>query len=315
MEASSVDSVREQSEQILNGWLTSCTRNRKIARNTVAIGIVVLDHLRRACPVSRDDVISQGGEVSGARSGLGKTLELYNIPSSYLKEVTTRQGHQDGQRLFEQFEWGGIFHDLAEVDRETILQERIQELRQIATEWLQRQNLKLDIDRRQSPAAWIGEIVSNAKGRSGGVVEQQLVGAKLAKRYTGIEIPNHPAHAGDRQTDRTGDFALQRTVYHVTSAPSRSVLQKCAQNIRVGLHPILLVPEEQRNRAQILAQDEGIHKDMMIVAIEDFVAVNIVEMASQEDTDFFSVLQDIIELYNRRLAQVETDLSLQIEVR
>lgn len=315
MEVSSVDRIRQQSEQILSEWLASCTRNGKIARNTVAIGIVVLDHLRRAYPVERDSVISQGGEVSGARSSLGKTLESYNIPSNYLKEVTTRQGHQDGQRLFVQFEWGGIFHELLEVEREAILQERIRDLRQLADEWLQRQNLKLDIDRRQSPATWIGEIVSNAKGRSGGVVEQQLVGAKLAKRYTTVEIPNHPAHAGDRQTDRTGDFALQRTVYHVTSAPSRSVLQKCAQNIRVGLHPILLIPEEQRNRAQILAQDEGIYKEMMIVAIEDFIAVNIVEIAAQENTDFFSVLQDIIELYNRRLTEVETDLSLQIEVR
>jgi len=281
----------------------------------VAIGIVVLDHLRRACPVSRDAVISQGGEVSGARSGLGKILETYGIPSGYLKEVTTRQGHQDGQRLFEQFAWGRLFEELTEEDRESLLQELITELHSIANEWLKRQNLKLDIDRRQSPAAWINEIVESAKGRSGGVVEQQLVGAKLAKRFTGIDISNHPAHAGDRQTDRTGDFVVQQAVYHVTSAPSRNVLQKCTQNIRAGLHPILVVPEEQRNRAQILAQDEGIHREMTIIAIEDFVAVNIIELAAEENKDFFSILREIVDVYNTRLAKVETDLSLQIEVR
>lgn len=309
------EEIKIRSNQILTEWLDSCTRHGKIARNTVAIGIVVLDHLRYACPVLRDAVISQGGEVSGARSGLGKILESYGIPSGYLKEVTTRQGHQDGQRLFDQFVWGSLFVDIPEDDRDALLLELIASLRDIANEWLKRQNLKLDIDRRQSPAAWINVIVESAKGRSGGVVEQQLVGAKLAKRFKDINISNHPAHAGDRQTDRTGDFVIQQAIYHVTAAPSRNVLQKCAQNIRAGLHPLLLIPEEQRNRAQILAQEEGIHKEMTIIAIEDFVAVNIIELAAEENKDFFTVLKEIVALYNRRLAEVETDLSLQIEVR
>ena len=111
------DEIKKQSVQILREWLESCTRNGKIARNTVAMGIVVFDHLRRACPVSRAEVISQGGEVSGARSGLGKILESYGIPSGYLKEVTTRQGHQDGQRLFDQLEWGRLLAGLTEDEK------------------------------------------------------------------------------------------------------------------------------------------------------------------------------------------------------
>lgn len=220
-----VEEVKQQSRQILSEWLDSCTRRGKIARNTVAVGIVVLDHLRRACPTLRDEVISQGGEVSGARSGLGIILKSYNIPSSYLKEVTTRQGHQDGQRLFEQFEWGKKLAELPEDERETLLLELVEDLKNLANVWLKRQNLKLDIDRRQAPTTWVNVIVENAKGRSGGVVEQHLVGAKLARRFREMEIPNHPAHAGDRQTERAGDFTISQLVYHVTSAPSRDVLQ------------------------------------------------------------------------------------------
>lgn len=315
MRNAQVKEVKEQSRQILIEWLDSCTRRGKIARNTVAIGIVVLDHLRRSCPVSRDEVISQGGEVSGARSGLGTILESYDIPSSYLKEVTTRQGHQDGQRLFEQLEWGKKLAKIPENERETLLWELVEDLRNLANEWLKRQNLKLDIDRRQAPTTWVNVIVENAKGRSGGVVEQHLVGAKLARRFRGMEIPNHPAHAGDRQTERAGDFAISQLVYHVTSAPSRDVLQKCVKNVRVGLHPVLLIPREQENKAQILAQDEGIDKELTIVSIEDFVALNIIELATEESKDFFSVLKEIVEIYNKRLSEVETDLSLQIEVR
>jgi hypothetical protein len=299
----------------LRTWLQSCTRNGKISRNTIAIGIVVLNHLRRASPVQREQVISQGGEVAGARSGLGTTLELYGIPKRYLKEVTTRQGHQDGQRLFELFGWGSKFSQISDADRDLIILELIGVLQEQAIAWLNRPNLKIDIDRHHSPVSWINIIIENAKGISGGIVEQQLVGAKLKKRFGGIEIPNHPAHAADRQTDRDGDFAVAHIVYHVTSAPSLGVLQKCAANIRLGLRPVLLVPREHLTKAQVLTQMEGIEKTLVIHAIEEFVTQNIMEMAVVEKKDCFTILKEIVDIYNQRLSEVETDLSLRIEIR
>jgi hypothetical protein len=310
-----MEKLQRESRAILAKWLESCTRNNRISRNTVAMGIVVLNHLNRNCPVSRDDVISQGGEIGGARSGLGKILESYGIPNTYLKEITTRQGHQDGQRLFELFEWGKKFIHLTAKERETILFDLVEVLRSLANDWLKRQNLKLDLDRRQAPATWINVIVENAKGRSGGIVEQQLVGAKLARRFQGVDVPNHPAHAGDKQTERMGDFTISNLVYHVTAAPSRNVLQKCADNLKVGLHPILLIPRDQENKARVLAQDEGIDQQLTIISIESFIAMNIIELATDQGTDFFSVLKEIVAIYNARLSAVETDLSLQIEVR
>lgn len=175
--------------------------------------------------------------------------------------------------------------------------------------------MKLDLDRQQAPTTWINLIVENAKQRSGGVVEQHLVGAKLERRFKHVTVSNHPAHAGDRQTARAGDFTIAKLVYHVTATPSRNVIQKCAENIKAGLQPILLVPGEQEYRAKALAQDEGIDKDLAIVSIEAFVALNIMELAIEENKDFFAILQEIVHIYNRRLAEVETDLSLQIEVR
>ncbi|MCB0174989.1 MAG: DUF4928 family protein [Anaerolineae bacterium] len=310
-----VDQIKQESHQALDEWIISCTRGGKVSRNTVSVGIVVLDQLYQNCPVSRDEVISPGGEVKGARSGLSNILERYGIPSRYLKEVTTRQGHQDGQRLFEAFDWGNKLVDLLLEDRNKLLLELIEKLSEVASQWLRRQNLKLDIDRRQAPTAWVNLIVENAKQRSGGVVEQHLVGAKLERRYKDIDIPNHPAHAADRQTSRAGDFTIAQMVYHVTATPSRNVIQKCAENIRIGLHPILLVPSNQEYKATALAQDEGVDRELTIISIEAFVALNIIELATEENKDFFGVLQDIVQIYNRRLAEVETDLSLRIEVR
>lgn len=309
------ETIKAECRQVFDAWIVSCTRGGKVSRNTVAVGIVVLDHLRKTCPVSKEDVITSGGEVKGARSGLGNTLEAYGIPASYLKEVTTRQGHQDGQRLFEQFEWGSKLTHLAPAERELILRELMDVLTNYGMDWLRRQNLKLDIDRRQTPATWIHLIVEGAKPRSGGIVEQHLVGAKLERRFNRHSIPNHPAHAGDSQTSRAGDFEISRLVYHVTATPFRSVIKKCAENLRAGLHPVLLVPADQENKARILAQDEGIDQEFLIVSIETFIALNIIELATEENKDFFGVLKEIVEIYNRRLAAVETDLSLQIQVR
>lgn len=309
-----MEQLKKESHEILAKWLESCTRSQKISRNTVAMGIVVLDHLRKNCPVSREMVISRGGEVTGARSGLVRTLKSYDIQDGYLKEITTRQGHQDGQRLFEMFEWGGKFSGLTEEERDTLILSLIDTLRHLTSEWFKRQNLKLNIDRRQAPSTWVNIIVENAKGRSGGIVEQQLVGAKLVRRFQGVDIPNHPAHAADRQTDRAGDFRVSNMVYHVTAAPSRNVLLKCAENLRAGLHPILLIPREQENKVRYLAQDEGIDQELTIISIESFIALNIIEMATDENKDFFGVLKEIVEIYNARLSDVETDLSLRIEV-
>ncbi|MCC6145993.1 MAG: DUF4928 family protein [Anaerolineaceae bacterium] len=315
MNSTEIEDIKHQSRDILMRWIESCTRHGKIARNTVAMGIVVIDHLRRACPAFHDEVISPGGEISGARSGLGKTLEFYDIPGNYLKEITTRQAHQDGQRLFAQLEWGAKLAEIPVEERDETLLELLVILKSFAYEWLKRQNLKLDVDRRQSPTTWVKIIIENAKGRSGGIVEQHLVGAKLARRFKDISLPNHPAHAGDKQTERTGDFVVSSLVYHVTSSPSRNVLEKCSQNIKSGLHPILLVPREQENKARILAQYESSEHEITIVSIEDFIALNIIELATEENKDFFSILKEIVDIYNLRLAEVETDLSLQIDVR
>jgi hypothetical protein len=307
--------LEQESQQILNAWLESCTRSKKVSRNTISVGIVVMDHLLQKCPVLREDVVSQGGEIKGARSGLGNILEKHGVPRRYLKEVTTRQGHQDGQRLFADFDWGQKFAGLPESQRQPLIEDLIARLADKAHAWLKRQNLKLNIDRRQSPTAWIGLIIENAKSRSGGIVEQHLVGAKLARRFQQSSIPNHPAHAADRQTSRSGDFVIANIVYHVTATPGRSVIEKCAENVKAGLLPILLVPNSQVMKATALAEDEGVDSEMSVISIEAFVAMNIIELATEANTDFFALLQEIVQLYNDRLAEVETDLSLQIKIR
>lgn len=307
--------IREHSFALLGKWLKSCTRGGKISRNTVAVGIVIFDHLRLKCPVTTEDMLSRGKEIKGARAGLTVTLSKYGIPSSYLKEATTRQVHQDGQVLLDLFDWGALFDALTPQERDQLLRDLIELLVGKAKEWMSRQSLRLDIDRGQTPSYWVHLILDRSEGRSGGIVEQHLVGAKLSRRYQEATLPNHPAHAADVQTDRHGDFQIQKTVYHVTGAPTPNVIEKCQKNLKSGLHPILLVPASKKERAVALAEVESVEFQITIMSIEDFVALNIIEMAIGEQRDFFGILKEIVGVYNRRLAEVETDMSLQIEVR
>lgn len=314
-----IHAAQHEALDILKVWLTSCTRGSKVSRNTIAVGLVVLDHLRsasqRAQIVSREDVISPGGEIRGARSGLSSVLSKYGIPARFLKETTTRQAPQDGQRLFEAFSWGAKYAALPQHVQEQLWQSLLAHLKAQADEWFQRENIKPDIDRRQAPTAWLHTIVEEAKGKSGGVVEQHLVGAKLTQRFKHLPIDNHPAHAADQQTSRDGDFRIADNVYHVTAAPGPAVIAKCSRNLQDGLRPILLIPDEQKTKAKVFAEAANIDRELTILSIEDFVSLNLIEMAIQESSDAFSILKTVIETYNRRLSEVETDLSLRIELR
>ena len=309
-----ITAAQVRNQQKLDEWLTSCTRAGKVSRNTIAIGIVVLDWLRSAKSVSPDIVLSQGQEIKNARSGLKMVLGKYGLPETYLKEVTTRQAPHDGRRLFEIYGWGNAFQDTDSVDRDSQIVELINILVIEAKRWLERSNLNLTLDRSEAPTAWIELILENARGRSGGVIEQHLVGAKLARRFPNIEISNYPAHAADQQTARGGDFVIRDLVFHVTAAPSSRVIDKCADNIKRGFRPILLVPREKEANARAFAEDKSIDKLVSIVSIEGFLAMNIFELATEEDKDSFSVLADILSIYNQRLKEVETDLSLRIDI-
>lgn len=300
----------------LTEWLLSCTRRGDISRNTIAVGIVVLNHLRLKCPVDPTDVITPGGEIMGARSALRDTLESYGLPrEKFLKEATGRQAGPDGKRLFEALEFGKSIAEIDQSTRDQFLREAIQVLVEKGLEWLARENIKISCDRQLSPSAWVSSILAESKGRSGGKVEQHLVGAKLEQRHPDLEVPNHPGHAADVQTGRSGDFTIGSTCFHVTASPGSDVIRKCAANLGAGLHPFLLIPRDQLEKARHLAEDQHVDSRLTIVAIEDFIAVNIIELSNGDQPRFAELLKLIVEKYNRRLEEVETDMSLRIEIQ
>jgi len=296
-------------------WLNSRVRKGRLSRNTIAVGLVILDTLRRNCPLKRTDILSDGGEIKGSRSGLGKILTKYSIPAKFLKEATTRQSHQDGIALLETLRFGSTLGKLSQSTRDRDLESAIAILIEQANQWLMRQNLKVSCDRQLSPSVWFARILEESRKKSGGKVEQHLVGAKLQARHPEWKIPNHPGHAADKQTGRSGDFEVGSVSYHVTATPGKDVLQKCRSNAEANKHPVLIVPTAQLSRAKILAEEEGIAPRLTLLSLEDFLAQNVIEISTQRRTDFYSTFSDIVSEYNRRIDEAETDMALKIEIQ
>jgi hypothetical protein len=134
----------------------------------------------------------------------------------------------------------------------------------------------------------------------------------LELRFPSIQFPTH---ATDPATEWTGDFQIGTTCFHITATPSQALLRKATDNLSAELHPYLLVPRDQVAKAYHLAEDQGIVSRVSIWGIEDFVAANIIEMCADKQEDFVAKLRAIIERYNRRLKEVETDTSLEIELQ
>lgn len=166
-----------------------------------------------------------------------------------------------------------------------------------------------------SPGYWVSMILQENTPGSADIVEQHLVGAKLEQRHPNIQISNQPGHAANMSTSGSGDFQVGTTCYHVTANPSLSLLKKAASNLGGGLFPVILVPSSKVSKAKHLAEEQGIDARIEVFAIEDFVAQNIIEISEGQQQSFVETMRSIIEKYNRRLEEVETDMSLKIELQ
>lgn len=285
------------------------------SRQWVAVGLVMIDHLRKHCPLARADYLSaEGGEIANTRSGLTAVLVRYGVPAEYLRQATSRSNLRFGERIAELLDYGKPLVGMTPQRRDECLLDAAAALRDVALAWFERQNLRLSFDRSHSPVAWMRALLTLSAGKSGGRVEQHLVGAKLERRHPDLDVPNHPGHAADVQTGRGGDFLVGSTVYHITGAVGNDVLRKCAENARQSLHPVLLVPSRDVVKATILAEAAGLSDLLTIWGIEEFVALNIVELSDGKRDQFGETFAAIVAAYNRRVEEVESDPALRIDL-
>ncbi len=160
----------------------------------------------------------------------------------------------------------------------------------------------------------VGTILESARKRlKTGEVAEYLIGAKLALRFPNYGIRNSAANAADRQTDEQGDFQINDCVLHVSVAPNRGHYDKCKRNLADGLRVFLLVPDEILAGARQISDLETTGR-VSVEAIESFVSQNIEELSEFEGYRVAQNMKLLLDKYNERVAEVETDLSLVIRI-
>ena len=157
-------------------------------------------------------------------------------------------------------------------------------------------------------------ILESARNRQKtGDVAEYLVGAKLALRFPNYDIRNSAASAADDQTDENGDFQMNDCVFHVTVSPNSGHYDKCKRNLATGLRVFLLVPDEllagTRQNTELTMAGR-----VSVESIESFVSQNIEELSDFDGKKVPQGMRQLLETYNERVAEVETDLSLQVEI-
>lgn len=175
-------------------------------------------------------------------------------------------------------------------------------------------SMRVKFSASDSPSYWAESILRSIDSKSGDLIVRHLVGATLQMRHRAIEIQNFSGNAADAQTERAGDFVIGASVYHVTTAPSRALIRKCKDNLLAGNLPVLIVPRDKVGVANSHAEAEGIQAYINVIGIEDFLAVNIIEMSNDAQAQFIDKLREVLQEYNRRIENAETDQSLKIEI-
>jgi len=285
-------------------------------------GLILIEHFRRSFPLAPNDYVSKrGSQVRGLSGRTGDEIIARFLPG--MCSIGTEAGRTSRGTLPAVRRLADSLNDLAPLIEPLTVEERGR-LADAMQRWIvenpirayfERQKLAPPLDARHASPANVTAILAAAADRNqAGPVAQHIIGAKLALRYPGLEVENYSYSTADAPTNRHGDFVVGDTVFHVTMTPSPAVIEKCERNTRDGYRPLLLVPDSKREGASQMAESMGLGSTLAVMGIETFVGQNVEEVAGFNRAELESQWRRLLEIYNERVGQAETDPSLQIEI-
>lgn len=188
-------------------------------------------------------------------------------------------------------------------------------------EYFRNQPFVLTADTTRTIGANLDDLFEQAKRRQTqnpgtqymGTVLQHLVAAKLCLILPIQSFEVHGASVADAPTERSGDFVINNTIIHCTTAPGAPLIEKCRLNIRGGCHPVIITIFDRVRTALDLASDAGLGGRVEVWDIQQFLSSNVHEHSLFDDARRNSTLSDIVDRYNKIVLLTETDPSLRIE--
>lgn len=281
----------------------------------ICASLAVLERMRSTFPLRREDYVTPGNQVKTSGSLIQSILERCGEERRFTSEGgrTTRATVPAAEGLVAELNELAVLARLSDQDRGKLIDYLHAWLVERVRDYLDQRAIEVELD-LSKPSPQIVADILQAAGSKAGAVAQHLVGAKLAVRYPDLEIENFSYTTADQQLGRPGDFEVGDTAFHVTVSPMPPVLQKCEANLRNGYRSILLVIDSRVQAASQMAEAIHVQNRVGILAVESFVGQNIEEIGEFGKVGLAEGFRKLLETYNERVEEVETDRSLLIRL-
>jgi hypothetical protein len=313
------------SQPLIDALTAFASQNGFFGKGPLSVALVVTEHAKKlGLPLDPTQLLTAGGKGSGGQvKGLGKSavkkiLERHDITRKFASEGgRTSRGSISNMTSYVEFlnlqqELGHADLDVAQrfwADR--------------VLDFFASIPFELSLDASHGIRHVVRDVLAQARAREkeasgtnyAGAVMQHLVGAKLDCALGKGSFTHNNFSASDEQTGRSGDFRIGDVAIHVTTFPGEAVIERCRENLRASLRPILITLQRRVPVAEASAENAGIADRIDIFEIEQFIALNLYELGKFIAEGRQTAVTDLVSRYNEIIEEVESDPSLRIEFR
>ena len=289
-------------------------------KGPISVALVVTQHAKTmGLPLNPEILITEGGgQVLGlGRGAVQSILKRYGIDRVLAAEGgRTSRGSLGNMREYVAFL--NCLNRKATIDLEAIEAFWIDRVHQ----FFAGKPFKIKLDASRSLRTVVRDVIAQAEERQkttpgvyyAGAVLQHLVGAKLDCALGKGLLEHNSFSTADAPGAREGDFFLGDVAIHVTTSPGEAVIERCRENLNDGCRPILVTVQRGLSVAEGLATNVGLADRIDIFEIEQFVALNLYELAKFAAEGRKTAVADLVSRYNEIVEEFETDPSLKIEL-
>lgn len=302
--------------------LSSFYANYKFStKGKLSVALVVTQHAKTmGLPLNPEKLLTdQGGQVYGLGKGaVQNILARHGITKILAQEGgRTSRGSISAMRDYVNFlnDWN---------KKSTI------DLEKVEAFWIDKvklffaaKPLKVKLDHSQSLRTLVRDLIHQGEVKQKesqgmyyvGAILQHLVGAKLDCAMGKGRFKHNSFSTSDAQSGRAGDFLIDNVAIHVTSTPTESVIIRCKENLEKGLRPIIVTTKKGIAVAEGLADNISLGSRIDIFEVEQFIALNLYELAKFEERSRTIAVTEVVTRYNEIVAEFETDPSLLIDIQ
>lgn len=290
-------------------------------KGPISVALVVTQHAKMmGLPLNPEALITEGG---GQVLGLGKGAVQSILKRHGIDRVLAAEGGRTSRgslnNMREYVAFLNVLSQKGKVDLEAIEMFWIDRV----NEFFAGKPFKIKLDASRSLRMVVRDVIGQAEERQkimrgmyyAGAVLQHLVGAKLDCALGKGHLQHNSFSTADTPSEREGDFFLGDVAIHVTTSPGEAVIERCRENLNDGHRPILVTVQRGLGVAEGLATNVGLADRIDIFEIEQFVALNLYELARFAAEGRKTAVTDLVSRYNEIIEEFETDPSLKIELR